>query len=196
MSELMIYTTSNGIDINVEFENENIWLSRNQLSILFDKDVKTIGKHINNIFQEEELQRKSTVSIFATVQKEGKRNVKRNLEFYNLDAIISVGYRINSKKGTQFRQWATQRLKDHLIKGFTINEKRLLELNKVLQLIDQNKDTINNNEINEAKGLLDILSIYTKSFILLNKFDSNDLNLNNLNYNITYEIKYDEAIVP
>jgi hypothetical protein len=188
MSELMIYTTSNGIDINVEFENENIWLSRNQLSILFDKDVKTIGKHINNIFQEEELQRKSTVSIFATVQKEGKRNVKRNLEFYNLDAIISVGYRINSKKGTQFRQWATQRLKDHLIKGFTINEKRLLELNKVLQLIDQNKDTINNNEINEAKGLLDILSIYTKSFILLNKFDSNDLNLNNLNYNITYEI--------
>jgi hypothetical protein len=185
--DILIYKNSKGLQVELNFDGESIWATQKQLSQLFQTTTQNITGHLKKIYNEEEILFEATCKEFLQVQIEGNRKVERVQLMYNLDAIISVGYRINSKKGTQFRQWATQRLKDHLIKGYTINEKRLLELNKVLQLIDQNKDAITNNEINEAKGL-DILSTYTKSFILLNKFDSNDLNLNNLNYNITYEI--------
>ena len=115
----------NKTEINVQFEQETVWLNRNQLSQLFNRDIKTIGKHINNVFKEGELQKNPTVAKFATVQTEGKRQVERDVEYYNLDVIISVGYRVKSQQGTQFRQWATQRLKDFLVKGYAINEKRL-----------------------------------------------------------------------
>jgi len=115
------------IEINVAVDGETVWLSRQQLAELFDRDIKTIGKHINNVFKEKELEKYATVAKFATVQKEGKRTVTREIEYYNLDVIISVGYRVKSKQGTQFRIWATRRLKDYLVKGYAINEKRLLE---------------------------------------------------------------------
>jgi hypothetical protein len=109
--------------IEVRLEDDTVWLNRNQISVLFDRDVKTIGKHINNVFSEGELDEISTVAKFATVQNEGSRQVERQVEHYNLDVIISVGYRVKSKQGTQFRIWATRVLKDYLLKGYAINNR-------------------------------------------------------------------------
>ena len=113
MNEMEIYKDKdNQTQIEVRFEEETVWLNRQQRSILFDRDIKTIGKHINNVFEEGELDRNPTVAKFATVQKEGNRSIEREIEHYNLDVIVSIGHRVKSKRGTQFRQWATQRLKD------------------------------------------------------------------------------------
>lgn len=126
MNEIFIYQTfDNQTQIEVNFDGDTVWLNRQQLAQLFDRDIKTIGKHINNVFIENELDKESTVAKFATVQKEGARYIERSIEFYNLDVIISVGYRVKSQRGVQFRQWATSRIKDYLIKGFSINESRI-----------------------------------------------------------------------
>lgn len=128
MNKIEIYKTADAtIDVQVTLKDETVWLNRHQMALLFDRDIKTIGKHINTIFKEEELDQLSTVANFATVQQEGKRIIKRDIEHYNLDVIISVGYRVKSKRGIQFRQWATNRLKEYLIQGYIINEKRLAE---------------------------------------------------------------------
>ena len=194
MNTIELYKTANGeSQIEVRFENESVWLTLNQIADLFERDKSVISRHLKNIYKEAELDYSSTVAKNATVQKEGKRTIKRNIEFYNLDAIISVGYRVNSKQGTQFRIWATNRLKEYLIQGYSINHKRLNELNKLINIITETDNQT--NEVNEAKGLLSILSKYTKSFILLNQFDSNNLDLIALNENITYEIDYNEAVV-
>ncbi len=121
--------------VQVRFENDTVWLNQKQMSELFDKDSDTIGLHLKNIYTEEELEENSTTELFSVVQKEGNRNVKRNIKCYNLDAIISVGYRVNSKRGTQFRQWATKRLKEYLIEGVAINEKRLEQKNKEIRIL-------------------------------------------------------------
>jgi death-on-curing family protein len=121
--------------VQVRFENDTVWLSQKQMSELFDKDSDTIGLHLKNIYLDAELEESLTSELFSVVQKEGKRTVKRNIKCYNLDAIISVGYRVNSKRGTQFRQWATKRLKDYLIEGVAINEKRLEQKNKEIQVL-------------------------------------------------------------
>lgn len=194
MNTIELYKTANGeSQIEVRFENESVWLTLNQIADLFERDKSVISRHLKNIYKETELDYSSTVAKNATVQKEGKRTIKRTIEFYNLDAIISVGYRVNSKQGTQFRIWATNRLKEYLIQGYSINHKRLNELNKLINIIAETDN--HTNEVNEAKGLLSILSKYTKSFILLNQFDSNNLDLIALNENITYEIDYNEAVV-
>jgi hypothetical protein len=109
--------------IEVRLEDDTVWLNRNQLARLFGRDIKTIGKHINNVFLEGELNEKGTVANFATVQLEGNRKIEREIEYYNLDVIISVGYRIKSKQGTQFRIWATQILRDYLLKGYSLNQR-------------------------------------------------------------------------
>lgn len=190
MSNIELYQSSNGeTQIEVKFDAETVWLSLNQISELFGRDKSVISRHLKNIYKEGELEMDSTVAKNATVQKEGKRTIKREIEFYNLDAIISIGYRVNSVQGTRFRIWATTRLKEYLIQGYSLNQKRLEELNQLIEIISKNE--IQNNE---AKGLLDILANYTKSFILLNQFDSNRLELNYLEENITYEIDYNEAL--
>lgn len=193
-NEVEIYKSpENNIEVSVQFKHESVWLSQKMMAELFDKDTDTIGLHLKNIYAEEELEEDSTTEFFSVVQKEGYRQVKRNIKFYNLDSIISVGYRVNSKRGTQFRQWATQRLKDYLVKGAALNQKRLEELHKVVEII-QKTNFSDENQISEAKGLLDVLSQYTKSFVLLNQFDSNSIALQKLEDNITYEIQYDEAL--
>ena len=122
-NKIEIYQSSdNNTVVEVKFDQDTVWLNRNQLSVLFGRDVKTIGKHINNIIKEGELEKKSVVANFATTATDGKTY---HVDFYNLDMIISVGYRVNSKQGTQFRIWATRRLKDYLVAGYAINEKRL-----------------------------------------------------------------------
>lgn len=191
--EILIYESQDHqTQVEVMFDEETVWLNQSQLAALFKGSRANIVEHIQNIYKEGELDEVSTCRNFRQVQLEGKREVKRNIEHYNLDVIISVGYRINSKQGTQFRQWATKRLKDYLVKGYAINQKRLDELGKMVELIDQSGKT-ESLHLQEAKGLLDILSHYTKSFVLLNQYDSHNLQTDKLNANVTYEIKYKEA---
>ena len=192
MSEILIFKTEdNQTEINVQFENETVWKNSacrtyhlGQLTILFERDRTVITKHINNIFREGELDEKSNV------QKMHIANSDKPVNYYNLDVIISLGYRVNSKRGTQFRQWATQRLKDYLTQGYAVNTKRLEQLQQTIELITRNAENL---QLNEAKGLLDILGKYAKSFSILNQYDGNQLSTDWLNDQITYEIKYDEA---
>jgi len=132
-NEIIIFENQN-VKLEVNMKDETVWLNREQISKLFDRDIKTIGKHINNALQEE--LDSSTVAKFATVQREGNREVNRDIDYYNLDMIISIGYRVKSKNGIIFRKWANKVLKEHLIKGYTINENRLKYLEKTVQLID------------------------------------------------------------
>lgn len=126
ITEFLLYTSPDGeIKVEVFLHNENIWLTQKRMAELFDVNVPAISKHLNNIYEEGELQKKATISIMETVQAEGDRKVKRNVEFYNLDAVIAVGYRVNSNKATQFRIWATRVLKDYIIKGFATDDERL-----------------------------------------------------------------------
>ena len=121
-NEIILYQPDSTLSLDVRVENDTVWLNRNQIAVLFDRDVKTIGKHINNALQEE-LADLPTVAKFAIVQKEGERTVTRNVEHYNLDVIISVGYRVKSKRGIQFRQWANKILKDYLLRGYSVNQR-------------------------------------------------------------------------
>jgi len=128
-TQLLMYESADGITkIEVKMQDETVWLSIDQMAELFGRDKSTISRHIKNVFEEGELSQDSTVANFATVQLEGNREVERDISYYNLDMIISVGYRVNSLRGTQFRQWATQRLKEYIIKGFTMDDDRLKEL--------------------------------------------------------------------
>ncbi len=121
--EIVLYQSNEQPErIEVRLEKDTVWLNRLQLAVLFGRDVKTIGKHINNVFSEEELLKDSTVANFATVQNKGGRSVERVIEYDNLDVIISVGYLVKSKQGTQFRIWAINILRDYLLKGYTINQ--------------------------------------------------------------------------
>jgi len=125
-NNLIIYTSKDGnIKVDVNIQNENIWMSQDIMANLYDTTKNNISIHLKNIFEEGELEKESTVKKILTVQKEGNREVKRNIEHYNLDAIIAVGYRINSKKATEFRIWATKILKEYMIKGFALNDERL-----------------------------------------------------------------------
>lgn len=190
MSEIVIYKNQDSqIELEVKLDRETFWLSLNQLADLFERDKSVISRHLGNIFKEGELIRTSVVAKNATTGSDGKTYL---VEYFNLDAIISVGYRVNSKKGTQFRQWATQRLKDYLVQGYAVNQKRLDQLQKVVSIIQEAGST-EALDLHEAKGLLQILSQYTQSFILLNQYDSENLRTEFLNEHITYEIKYEEA---
>jgi len=124
MNEILLYQAKElSARVEVRVEEDTVWLSRQQIASLFDRDVKTVGKHINNVYSEGELSKDSTVAKFATVQSEGGRQIERQIAYYNLDVIISVGYRVKSKQGTQFRIWANKVLKNHLLKGYTLNQR-------------------------------------------------------------------------
>jgi death-on-curing family protein len=193
MKEIEIYKSKDGqTQVEVQFEEETVWITQKQMAQLFQTTPQNITLHLKKVYKEREIQEKSTCKEYLQVQKEGKRMVERKQLFYNLDAILSVGYRVNSKQGTQFRQWATQRLKDYLVKGYAINQKRLNALQKVVEVIQQSGKT-EGVQLAEAKGLLDILSNYTHSFILLNQYDSHNLQVEKLNEHVTYEIEYTEA---
>lgn len=128
-SKMIIYTTEDGlVKIETTFNDETVWLSLDQMASLFQRDKSTISRHIKNIYEEGELVREATVANFATVQNEGDRQVERNIEYYNLDVIISVGYRVKSKRGVQFRIWATNLIKEYMKKGFVLDDERLKEL--------------------------------------------------------------------
>ncbi|WP_201618173.1 virulence protein RhuM/Fic/DOC family protein [Psychrobacter urativorans] len=170
-----IYVTDDGqTQIEIRLEQDTLWLSQAQMATLFDKDSDTIGLHLKNIYKEGELDQAATTEESSVVRQEGQRQVRRNIRFYNLDAIISVGYRVNSKKGTQFRIWATQRLREYLVQGYTVNEQRFdknaAELKQALKLI---KKTSQSPELNttEGRGLIEIISRYTQTFLWLQRYD-------------------------
>ncbi len=179
--EIVIYQTpQREVKLDVRLEKETVWLTQKQMSLLFDKGIPTINEHIKNIFAEGELGKNSTIRNFRIVQIEGGRQVEREIEFYNLDVIISVGYRVKSIHGTQFRIWATQTLKDHLIKGYTINEKRLLEtrekFNELQTAITFLKEKSQKEPLaGQEKEILNLLTNYAKTLTLLEEYDKGKL---------------------
>ena len=176
-SKIEIYKTAdNSTEIIVQFDTDTVWLNRQQLSQLFNRDVKTIGKHINNVFTEGELDKKATVAKIATVQNEGIRKVERKIECYNLDVIISVGYRVKSKQGTQFRQWATQRLRDYLVQGYAINEKRLEQKQQEVEYLKAGIRIVS-RAIEEAtdEQNVQVFQLFSKGLTLLDDYDHEEL---------------------
>ncbi|RBQ32051.1 hypothetical protein CRU92_04590 [Arcobacter sp. FW59] len=177
-SNFLIYSEGE-VELNISFEDETLWLSQKQLSELFNVEIHTINYHIKNIFKQKELDKNSTIRKIRIVQKEGQREVERDVEHYNLDMIISIGYRVNSLTATKFRQWATKILKEYLINGYAINQKRLQQkgLEELTQTISLLKQTIEKGELelNEAKGLLDVIVNYSKTWTLLQGYDEDSL---------------------
>ncbi|MDE5791199.1 MAG: virulence RhuM family protein [Muribaculaceae bacterium] len=148
-NEIILYQPDSTVKLEVRLENETVWLNRQQIATLFDRDVKTIGKHIANALKEE-LDGVPTVANFATVQIEGNRTVTRNIEYYNLDVIISVGYRVKSKRGVQFRSWANQVLKEYLLKGYSINQRLMHMEHRIDHRLSEH-----DNQIKELSNRMD-----------------------------------------
>lgn len=171
-NEIILFENQN-VKLEVNVKDETVWLNREQLSKLFGRDIKTIGKHINNALKEE--LDDSTVAKFATVRKEGERNVIRNIDYYNLDMIISVGYRVKSNNGIIFRRWANQVLKDYMLKGYALNQKRLDYLEKTVKLIDIANRIDERLENNDAKEILHVIGSYSKALDLLDDYDHRTL---------------------
>ncbi len=189
-NNIVIYTSpDNQTEVSVKMENDTLWLNLNQIADFFGRDKSVISRHFRSIFSSGELVQEQTVAKNATVQIEGWKEVIRQVEYYNLDAIISVGYRVNSTRATHFRQWATTRLREYLTQGYTINQKRLDELGKTIKLLTDNGKKIDGEE---AKWLLDIIANYTESFLLLGRYDTGEFS-DRGSENITYIIEYSEA---
>jgi len=183
-------TPDNRTSVEVKFENETVWLNRNQLSELFGRDLKTIGKHINNIFIEGELTKNSVVANFATTALDGKTY---QVDHYNLDVIISVGYRVKSQRGTQFRQWATQRLKDFLVQGYAINEKRLAQKQQEVEYLKTGIRIL--NRVIEQQATQDesqMLLVFAKGLSLLDDFDHQTLETEGITVATTFFPSFDE----
>ena len=164
-NEIIIFENQN-LKLEVNLKDETVWLNREQLAELFDRDIKTIGKHINNALKEE--LDDSVVAKFATTAKDGKNY---QIDYYNLDMIISVGYRVKSKNGIAFRKWANKVLKDYLIKGYAINQKRLDYLEKTVKLIDIASRMDDRIEDKDAKEILKVIGSYNKALNLLDDYD-------------------------
>jgi prophage maintenance system killer protein len=200
-SNIEIYQSRDGqTEVQVRFNNDTVWLSQKQMSQLFDKDTDTIGLHLRNIYKSGELNEISTTEESSVVQLEGKRNVKRNIKIYNLDAIISVGFRVNSKRGIQFRIWANKLLKEYLIKGYALNEKKLNEQNEQLKEL-QNSVKILGKALSfktlssdESIGLLKIISEYAYALDILDQYDYQSLEITDTSGKETYQLTYNEAI--
>ena len=160
--------------IEVRLEQDTLWLSQAQLAELFDKDVRTISEHVRNVFAEGELDREATVRKFRMVRQEGERRVSREIEHYDLDVAISVGYRVNSRKGTQFRIWATRRLRDYLVEGYAVDRRRFeqnaAELEQALALIRKTARSPRVGAV-EGRGLVEIIARYTQTFLWLQRYD-------------------------
>ncbi len=178
--KIIIYKTRGGkAGLEVKLQENTVWLSLTQIAELFDTDKSGISRHIKSVYKSGELQRKSTVAKIATVQIEGLRQIKRNIEYYNLDVILSVGYRVNSKRATQFRIWSTGILKEHLLRGFTVNQKLLQQrgVREFEQAIDIIKKTIRSKRLTsrESMGLLKVITEYASSWLLLHSYDEGKL---------------------
>jgi len=179
--EIAIYHISKKeIGLKVRFEKESVWLNLNQIADLFDADKSGISRHIKNIYQNKELKKSLTVAKIATVQIEGNREIKRDIEYYNLDVVLSVGYRVNSKRATQFRVWATKILKNYLIRGYVVNQKQLLEAKEKFRelqtVITFLEDKAKKKQLKGQEGkLFNLLIGYAKTLSILEQYDKGKL---------------------
>lgn len=196
--EIIIYSTPDGrTALDVRLEEDTVWLTQAQMVELFGSSKQNVSLHINNVFKEGELEKSSTVKYSLTVREEGNRSVKREIEFYNLDVIISVGYRVKSIRGTQFRIWANSILKDYLVKGYAINQKvklkQLEDLKKTIKLLS---NVIQNHELSadESSGLLRVITDYTYGLDTLDRYDFQQLEVGNTSETTVFRATYDEAM--
>lgn len=194
LNKIFLYETETGkISVEVKVEKETIWLNMNQISKLFEKDKSVISRHLKNIFEEGELEKSSVVAFFATTAQDKKTY---NVEFYNLDAILSVGYRVNSKKGTQFRKWATAILNEYLVKGYALNEskiskEKIQELQETINFLSKNLLKQAFTEDNSQK-ILELIQEYIKTWSTLLEYDENRLgNQENFEKQNLVELDYD-----
>lgn len=182
-NELILFETEDrSVTLTVPVNQEMVWLSRNQMAELFDRDIKTIGKHINNALKEE--LDNSTVAKFATVQNEGGREVERFIEYYNLDVIISVGYRVKSKRGVEFRKWANSVLRQYILRGYAVNNNRIAQLGEVIQIMKRTQNSL------DSKQVLSVIERYSTALDLLDAYDHQNMSRpkgNAATYVLTYE---------
>jgi death-on-curing family protein len=199
-SELVVFKPESGkteFEVILDGELDTVWATEQQIMDLFGKARRTIGEHIKKIYSEGELDEASTWQEFRQVQKEGDREIARKISIYNLDVIISVGYRVKSKTGVEFRKWATSKLKEYLLKGYSIN-KKLLESNQSrVKELEHSLNQLHEQAVKEQKilteGFLSIITDYSKSFELLSKYDSDDLEKEGLNNELIYLINYKDV---
>lgn len=198
-NKIVIYQTDDGqIQIDVRLENETVWLSQAQMAELFQTDRTSILRHINNIYRVDELDRESTCAKIAQVQTEGKRQVRRTIPYYNLDMIISVGYRVNSKRGIRFRQWANNILKQYLIKGYAISERiRHEQVGELRQLVGMLGRTIQSQPLlttNESQALFDVVTDYTYALDTLDNYDYQRLTIEKTTQKERFHATYENAM--
>ncbi|HDR1451147.1 TPA: virulence protein RhuM/Fic/DOC family protein, partial [Pasteurella multocida] len=197
-NQIQLYTSEDGkIALQVSFEQETVWLTQAQMAELFTKDVRTINEHIGNVFSEGELERDPTIRKFRIVRQEGNRQVSREIEHYNLDMIISVGYRVKSKRGVQFRQWATQTLKQFLVQGYAINERRLqekgIEFSQAVALLSRtltNQALVNDN----GQAVISVVQDYARTWSLLQAYDEQSLVENRVKQPAMKALVFDEVL--
>ena len=184
-NEIILFETAdNEVSLQVQMKDETVWLTRNQMAELFDRDVKTIGKHISNALKEE--LDGSTVAKFATVQTEGNREVTREIEYYNLDMIISVGYRVKSQRGVEFRRWANSVLKEYILKGYAVNDKRINQLGQIVQIMKRAENQL------DAQQVLSVVESYSAALDMLDDYDHQTMSKPKGN-KATYVLSYDEC---
>ncbi|MBO7572918.1 MAG: virulence protein RhuM/Fic/DOC family protein [Bacteroidales bacterium] len=197
--KIIIYQTSDGqTQLDVRLEKETVWLTQAQMAELFQTDRTSIVRHINNIYKSEELDPKSTCAKIAQVQTEGKRQVTRLIPYFDLDMIISVGYRVNSKRGVQFRQWANRVLKQYLIKGYAVNERiRKEQISELRQLVQVVGRTLQSKEIAdtvESQDLLNVVVDYTYALETLDNYDYQRLNIEKTTTDEPFHVTYENAM--
>ncbi len=198
-NQIVLYQSEDGMtQLDVKLEGETVWLNRQQMAELFGRDVKTIGKHINNALREELNDGISTVAKFATVQKEGSRRVNREVEYYNLDMIISVGYRVKSRRGVEFRRWANSILKQFLINGYAVNERiRQRQIAELRQLVLVVGRTIEQQPVattDESHALFDVVVDYTYALDTLDNYDYQRLYISKTTRNELFYATYENAM--
>ena len=200
IDKIAIFTSKEGsISVDAKLSEDTLWLSLNQLVELFGRDKSVISRHLKKIFIENELDEKSTVAKFATVQKEGNKLVTRDIDYYNLDVIISVGYRVNSKRGIEFRRWANEVLKDYLIKGYSINSQKITaeKVSELQQAIELLSNTLTNQKLVDSEGeeILSVIKNYAKTWDILIKYDEDRLGIPNSSQSDIEELSYESAIL-
>jgi prophage maintenance system killer protein len=189
--QVVIYRAPDGkVDLDVRLDQDTLWLNLNQIALLFLRDKSVISRHLRNIFKEKELDRDSVVAFFATTATDGKIY---KIEYFSLDAVISVGYRVNSKRGTQFRIWATRVLRDHLVKGYSANRKRLKELGQSLKLVGRVLDRYDVSS-DQARALLHVVTDYSAALDLIDDYDHRRVSVDGLQAREARGIGYDEAM--
>lgn len=198
-NQIVLYQSEDGMtQLDVKLEGETVWLNRQQMAELFGRDVKTIGKHINNALREELNDGISTVARFATVQKEGSRLVNREVEYYNLDMIISVGYRVKSRRGVEFRRWANSILKQFLINGYAVNERirqrQIAELRQLVLVVGRTIEQQPVTTTDESHALFDVVVDYTYALDTLDNYDYQRLYISKTTQNELFHATYDNAM--